>query len=106
MHALSLCVIISILSFLPGFFFSFLFTIFLPLELVCISFIVHWCEEGLLWENWWKRRGEGQEEGRIPCLDSWGVGPGTISIVSALGQTQWESYKESVWVCRHLVVVV
>lgn len=52
---------------------------------VCLHFfVVNWCEEGLLRENWWKRRGEGQGEARIPCPDSWGVGLGTIEILSPL----------------------
>lgn len=52
---------------------------------VCLHFfVVNWCEEGLLQENWWKRRGEGQGEARIPCPDSWGIGLGTIEILSPL----------------------
>ena len=60
----------------------------------CLQFfVVNWCEEGLLRENWWKRRGEGQGKARIPCLDSWGVGLGTIEILYPLDRHSRKAVK-------------
>ena len=90
MHAPSLYVIISILSFLPGFFFFSLLFFFLWRSFAFFSLFI-----GIRRASFGKIGGKGEVRGRkragYPAWIPGGVGLGTVYTVFALGQTQWES---------------
>ena len=90
MHAPSLYVIISILSFLPGFFFSLYYFSSSGAPLHFFPLFI-----GIRRASFGKIGGKGEVRGRkragYPAWSPGGVGLGTVYTVFALGQTQWES---------------